>query len=95
MEIKKFNEMFKSEIKTIKEFEESFPNFKVDFLETEIEEFAHPDPMDDFERAYILVDDSVEMEKEYVFIEENDNGEEVWVYTDKDGYIHGYAFNHD
>jgi hypothetical protein len=91
MEIKKFK-MF---IRKIEEFEESFPQFELDYLETEIEDFAHPDPLDDFGRRYILVDEDVEIEKEYVFVDETNKDEEAWVYTNKDGYINGYAFNRD
>lgn len=92
--IKRFNENFQDEnfpLLTIDDFLESFPNFKVDYIEDNIDDFVHSD-VDDFNQ-YIIVDDSIMKEKEYVLVDGDDN--EIFIYTNNDDKINGYALNKD
>ena len=86
-----FSEGLNNPLLTIDDFLESFSDFKVDWIEDKMNDFAHTDA-EDFDE-YIIVDDSIAIEKEYVLIDDDDN--EIFVYTNTDNKINGYAFNKD
>ena len=76
---------------TIDDLLESFSDFEIDWIENEVNYFSHND-VEDFDQ-YIIVDDSIIIEKEYVLVDKNDN--EIFVYTNNNKKINGYAFNKD
>ncbi|MCK9445621.1 hypothetical protein M0Q50_01870 [bacterium] len=84
------NENLGNTLLTIEDFLKSFPEYDVDYVESDIKEFVHTE--DDFDQ-YIIVDESIVKEKEYVLM--NDDENEIFVYTNNDNKINGYAFNND
>lgn len=81
-------------LKTINDFLESFSEYEIDWVENKVDEFAHEFPMEDFSE-YIIINDEIKLEKEYVLIQKDDNEKEIWIYTNKNDLINGYSFNND
>lgn len=49
-------------LKTIEDFFESFPEYKLDMVESDLCNFSHEFPIEDFDE-YIIVDDKIKIEK--------------------------------
>jgi len=83
-EFKKYN--------SLQDVLDEFDNPEIDWVETNIDDFVHDHPEEDFD-GYILNDETINKEKE--IIANLDNGEELFIYTDINDNVHGIAFNID
>jgi len=88
-----FNENNKNKMfNNLDELFDAYNITKINWKETDIDDFAHSDPIDDFD-DYFINDNTVKIEVEIVCLTQED--EEIWIYTDKNDNIHGWAFNID
>jgi hypothetical protein len=97
MRLKKFNELFENNenkmYNNLDELLDAYDINEIDQIETDIDDFVHPDPMDDFDYDYVINDENIKIEKELICYISDD--EELFIYTDNNNSVHGWAINID